>query len=107
MPRTHNRWTSEELEILRKYYPMEGSEVSNRVNHSPASCRTRAGLIGLHFYETKGGKISWTEEEDDIIRTYYPTHGSSITKRLPGKSKSAVVARAIRLGVQHNKYKQD
>ena len=97
--REHNPWTDEEIDILRKYYPYEGSKVSDRVNHSPASCRTRAGLLGLHYYKTKPEGRRWSDDEDEILRTTYPTKGTAVITDLPGKTRNQIIARAIRLGL--------
>lgn len=46
--------------------------------------------------------IHWTEEEDDIIRKYYPTHGTLCQNRLIGRTKSAIQTRARYLGIKTN-----
>lgn len=50
----HNPWTPDELETLKQRYATEGSGVAKYVKHTPASCRTRARLLGLKFYRTAG-----------------------------------------------------
>lgn len=96
----HNPWTPEELEMLRERYPTEGAAVSRYINHTPASCRTRARLLGLKFYQTSHSEIRWSQQEDDIIRAYYPSIGSKTLTRLPGRTKQDLFARAIRLRVK-------
>ena len=49
---------------------------------------------------------SWTEEEDNIIREFYPTEGvKGCVKHLPKRTKSAITHRAINLGVIFNNKK--
>ena len=46
---------------------------------------------------------SYSEEEDNIIREYYPTEGSLVVNRLVNRTASGVRYRAYKLGVKHNK----
>lgn len=41
----------------------------------------------------------WTEEEDEILRQYYPIEGGDIYKRFHNKTKQQCVSHASRLGV--------
>ena len=47
------------------------------------------------------GRILFTEQEDEIIKKYYPTKGSRIGKVL-GKSMNGINNRARKLGVRYN-----
>ena len=43
MANTKKRWTADEIEILRKYYPAEGDQVCERLSGRTAkSCRIQA-----------------------------------------------------------------
>lgn len=46
------------------------------------------------------GKKSWTEEEENIIREFYPTEGKEIAARLKGHSLAAIRLRASKLGIR-------
>lgn len=51
---------------------------------------------------TRMGRRRWTPEEDETVRRHYPLHGpqwSGWDELLPGRSYSAIVSRAGRLGV--------
>lgn len=96
----HNPWTPDELEILKQRYATEGSSVAKYIKHTPASCRTRARLLGLKFYRTAGQSKPWSPDEDEKIRQHYPVMGSRMLYMLPGKNKTDLFARAIRLGVK-------
>lgn len=102
----HNPWTKEELDMLRQHYPIEGAAVARYINHTPASCRTRARLLGLHFYKTDIPESIWSKQEDDLIRAHYPTEGSKMLHLLPGRFKNELHARAIRLGVKFQRKKK-
>ena len=89
-------WTDEEDEILRTYYPIEGSEAFHRLsNRTVVSCRRRVYVLKL-----TDGKSYWTEEEKDIIRKYYPTEGTAVYKRLNNRTRSSVMRAAQKLGVK-------
>ena len=38
--------------------------------------------------------MTWTDEEHEILKTYYPTEGIEVIKRLPGRSEGAILTRA-------------
>jgi hypothetical protein len=41
----------------------------------------------------------WTEQEDQMIRDYYPEYGAQIHEWLPGRTEKAVHRRAYRMGI--------
>ena len=41
----------------------------------------------------------WTEEEDSILKEYYPVEGADIVNRLAGRTRTAIQAHASRLGI--------
>ena len=61
-------FSAEEDEIIKQYYPLEGSGVYKRLNgKTKKQCRSRAGILNISFVDN--GK--WTEEDDSVIRKYY------------------------------------
>lgn len=97
------QWTEEEDVILRKYYFNDGDDVCNRlVGRTRSACKTRAGLLGLK-HNKQHSRHLWTEEEDEIMRKYYPLEGISAFKRLKNRSKSVCRNRATTLGLKVNK----
>ena len=89
-----NRWTIKEDNILREYYPDEGSDVYKRIaGKTKRSCILRAMRLGIRYSKY------WTKEEDDILRKYYPIEGSDVYKRLPGRTEEACCRRASAIGV--------
>ena len=46
--------------------------------------------------------LSWTDDENEILKTYYPTEGIEVAKRLPGRSASAIMTRAYVLKIGSN-----
>lgn len=63
--------------------------------------------IRIRQYKVVGCKPfkEWSQEEDSIIKNYYPTEGAcGVHKRLNGRSMAACIGRAIDLDVMHTNY---
>lgn len=96
-------WSEEDLKILHMYYPIEGGEVIKRLPDKTATqIISKAQALKL-----KSGSCprnhSWTHEEDDIIRKYYPTEGAECFYRLEGRTKKSIQGRACILQVKCKK----
>ena len=92
-------WTPKEDEILRKYYPSEGSKVANRLSgRSEISCRRRARALCIEYASSK-----WTPEEDEILKTHYPSMGSDAFKFITSKTDGQCRYRLKVLGVEFDK----
>ena len=95
----YQRWTKEEDDIIREYYPIMGTEVFTKLNdRTKSACLSRAVFLNVHKENN-----TWTKEEDDIIREYYPIIGYKVVDKLPGRTISACRNRAIILKIKFNK----
>ena len=95
-------WSVEENEIMRQYYPTEGGNCYKRLNNkTKQQTMHHAKLlkIGCHTINTSADR--WTEEDDNIIRQYYPIEGGECYKRIEGSTKATVKGRASFLGVKY------
>ncbi len=94
------RWSSDELEYLKKNYRDKSlTELHDGLKgrHSKSSINSMAYTLKI----SKGRNVNpWTEEEDAIIRDFYPDEGIKTADRLPGRTSAAVKARARLLGIQ-------
>ncbi len=89
-------WTDEEIEILKKWYPIEGGNVEKRLNG-----RTRGTINTIaHRLGIKAPDKSWTEDEIDILKRYYPVEGKRVKSRLEGRTKETIQSMASRLGIK-------
>ena len=97
----NNRWTPEECEILKKYYPTEGPNVCKRIpKRSYNSCKGKAIELGL----VNARQPKWTPEEDEILKKYYPEFGSSkVVEILRIRDAQSCAARASKLGIKRSK----
>lgn len=96
----YNPFSQEEDDLLRTYYPKEGSNCYVRFNN-----RTRQSI----FFRARKLKIErdnyfWTEEEKEIVRKYYSTEGRDIVKRLPGRNFVSIKHIAQKIGVISSAY---
>ena len=93
-------WKDSDIEIVKKYYPLEGINVINRLNgYSKKAVRCLVSKLNIHFNDFQKSDF-YSEEEDEIIRTYYPTEGTFVYKRLNNRTPDAVRCRARRLGIK-------
>ena len=96
-------WTEEENNILREWYPIEGTKVKDRLSgRSEVAIKIQAKKLRLSIL------LQWTEEENEILRKYYLVDGYKIKDRLVGRTKKAVQVQAGRLGLKcknNSKYK--
>ena len=99
------RWTKEDNEILRKYYPIEGEACFTRFPYRTyRACQAHARKIGL----AKPHMLPWTEEEERILRENYPVMRTRITELLPHRSKAACTLRASQKKISsRNKSKRE
>lgn len=90
-------WTSKEDEVLKKYWPIEGSNVAERLCWKTAeACDARAAALGLG----KKDIGAWSPEEDEILKQYYPIDGANVNKRFTnGRTEADCIKHAIELGI--------
>lgn len=69
-------WTEEENEILRKYYPIEGYNVADRLKG-----RTRSAIQNQVKRLDLNINSLWTEEEIEILKKWYPIERYKVTER--------------------------
>jgi flagellar biosynthesis GTPase FlhF len=108
-----NDWTAAEDAKLREYFAAVYASQDKRTlkefaaefGRSVGACHTRAGkkLGILQQREIKGGFCTtpkWTDEEHALLDQWYPKVPiGEVVKLLPGRSKSAVFARANQRGL--------
>lgn len=91
-------WTNEENEILRKYYPIEGLKVEERLEN-----RTKGAIMAqISRLKLKFGK--WTDEEIGILKKYYSTEGLRVKERLKNKTENAILRKSSELNIKSNRY---
>ena len=97
------KWTEEDINILKKYYPSEGKNVQSRlsVKKSPASINNKARILGLQYNGDYNRE--WTKEEDSLLMENYASLGVDKCASLLNKSYYAIAARARILNIKVSK----
>lgn len=83
-------WTDEMDDLLR-----EGKEVPYK---SKESCKTRCRELDINHPIYRPTHF-WSNQEDNILKEYYPLEGREVYKRLPGRTMTSCRARASWLGL--------
>jgi hypothetical protein len=98
------RWTKEEDELLINFYKQnpdsEGLKefiIKNFKNRSYLAVKARAHVLNL----TAGNSRLWSEEEDEILKQYYPIEGAKCCSRLQDRTMNSVMQRANKLGIAY------
>lgn len=95
-----NRWTQEEIEILKKYYPEEGARVVKRLpNRTATNCTSKASELKIRSIGAKKEHARWTKEDDEILHKYFPIEGEACFTRFPYRTYRACQARARNSGL--------
>ena len=110
MANTKKRWTTEEIEILKKYYPTEGDAVFKRLpGRTAKSCRIQASKLKISknisstiVQDDRKYIRLWTKAEDEILREYYAEEGSNVRYRLNQRSAESCRGRAAALGLAYS-----
>ena len=88
-------WTEAEVEILYKYYPIEGDKVYLRIPlHSKDACRGKAKQLKIR---TKNHY--WTPDEISILKLNFPLVGPAGCSKLLNRNKTECKHKADRLGL--------
>lgn len=87
-------WTEEEIEILKKWYPVEGIRVKDKLNKTERRIYVQAFRLGLKAPD------SWTKEEIELLGRYYPIEGYKVKNRLNNKTRNAIKAKIKKLGLK-------
>lgn len=91
-------WTEEEIKILKKWYPVEGLKVKDKLNgKTKIAIKSKASKLGLKF-------VTWTDEEIIILKKYYSDEGLRVKNRLESKTKNAILRKASELKIKSNRY---
>lgn len=91
-------YTEEEFEFVRRHWQeMTDKEIGARIGRSAGSARNMRRQLGLTHYNRQ----EWTEEEEQIVRAYYPdTDNDTLLEMLPGRSVHSLYRKAYGLGLK-------
>ena len=94
-------WSEAEIEILKNNFLILGPKKCEELlpNRKSASIAAKASSLGLKYSNLHCNYNHWTKEEDNILRTYFYSEGSSVYKRIEGRDRSSCSRRAHNLGL--------
>lgn len=99
-----SKWVTEELNILKEYYPIGGVRLVQKkgVERSSGAIKAMASIMAIHIDKDVLGSLrsKWSDVEIDILKKYYPKEGGEVVKRLNNRSFRAVQIKASQLGVR-------
>ena len=99
------KWTKDEDTILIKNYPNMGKDVYKVIpGRSITACVDRARVLKLKTNVRKRNEYSWTQEEDKILKKFYPIMGPDVCFKLPKRTRCACAKRARNLGLRMGVY---
>lgn len=88
-------WNEEEIEILREWYPIEGTKVIDRLSgRTKRAIMKQAFRLGLKMYDVYD---NWSDEEIELLKKYYSIEGCKVKKRLNGRTERAIITQARKL----------
>lgn len=105
------KWSKEEIQIIHKYYIKEGlrktenrlKELNPNWNRGKNALATKIKELGIK----REAFIRWSQEENDIIKEYYPVGGAKFTEnilkeKIPGckRKANAIKGQAIKLKIK-------
>lgn len=98
----HRSWTDEEVDFVRREWPVRGRLIAAELNRTIASVRHMAARLCLENPKIKRNpKGAWPEAEEEILRRLYPVGGTAAClPHLPGRSKEAIRHRASQLEIR-------
>ena len=90
-------WTDKEIEILKEYYPLKGTNIPELLEKYRKNQITyKAALLGL-----SKSKINFKEEDIEILKEKFPTQGSNIPELLEKYSRYRILSEAKKLNLNY------
>ena len=93
-----NKWTEDEIKILKEFYPTEGTKLAERLyNRTRAQVLQMASKLNLKYNNSK----IWTEEEIEILKNNYATIGKKCIEFLPNRTVAQIQDMAFKLNISY------
>jgi len=90
------KWSSEELEVLKKWCPQNARFASKLLGRPLRAVRAKASGMGLASHT----KIPWSEEEKALLARLYPDSSTEELVEKLGRGGGAITAMARKLGLR-------
>lgn len=95
-------WNEAELNVLKQYYEVGGSSLCEHYlpNRTRIAIAKQAKKLNLDYKYKR--LRTWTPEELEFLKEYYPIKGSKYCAFKLNKTQNAILHRAVKLGLQIN-----
>jgi hypothetical protein len=99
---TLKRWSERENNFLRTYYhAMRMSDMQHALRRSMSSIMQQAGVLGLWGSKRLEVPALWSEEEESVLKLYYPDNGLDLcSKFLVDRTPESIAMKVRRLGLK-------
>ena len=96
MNRRFQHWTEEEIEVLKRDYPLgKTEELSLNLGRSLRAIGGKAENLGI------SKSLFWTKKEIQLLKDKYPvTYDKDIPKLFPNRTLKSICAKAHRMGIK-------
>ncbi|TKV05707.1 hypothetical protein FDX19_21915 [Citrobacter sp. wls619] len=91
-------WTEAELDIVQTRCISQAG-ITQALPLLPGRERPAVFLMAVNMGLISDGCRNWSEAEARMLEKYYPSEGSSVASRLPGRTPAAVIIQAGKLGI--------
>lgn len=105
------RWTEYEDNLLKEFFKehpngrgLKDFSSKNLPNRTFLAVKSRVHELHEMGLATEWESLPFTQEEDDIIREFYPSEGAECYKRMKNRTPSAVSQRASKIKVKRGEY---
>jgi len=107
MNRTHVTWTTKEIQMLEKLYPLYASKIPQLGRHTFYAINARAKHMGVKYIPKKDRDVNtklrqWDPWEVEALRREYPYYGSRAPS-LSHRSQGQINHKANHEGIKYQK----
>ena len=96
-----NKWTEDEIKILKEFYALEGTNVMTKLpSRTKSQILQMASKLDLKYNDLN----KWTEQQVNVIKKYYENYGPDYCANIiKNKNKKQCSEKAITLGIKFRK----
>ncbi len=91
-------WTEAEKAVIHVHYAA-GMNMQDIMAKLPG--RTRGTILAMADKLGIKRPSRWSQKECGVLKAYYPSEGSKVAERLPGRTTDAVKLKAYELGIEY------
>lgn len=94
-----NKWTEDEIKILKEFYALEGTNVIAKL---PSRTKSQILQMALKLNLKYNNPKTWSEDEIQILKNNYAILGKKCVELLPNRTTSQIQCMASSLKISYN-----